>query len=66
MTKQLTDSEKTYMIEAHYIADVKSSAKADNFEAGFIAGLSCNQVKLDKLISFIKGEIPQSEIEELL
>lgn len=66
MTRQLTDSERHFMIEAHYVANVKSTAKADNFEAGFVAGLSHNQAKLDKLIAFIKGEILYAEIEEIV
>jgi hypothetical protein len=39
---------------------------ARGFDAGFVAGLRYNQAKIGKLVSFIKGEIPRSEIEEFL
>ncbi len=36
------------------------------FKYGFIAGLSYNQAKLDKLIAFINGNLKRFEIEDIL
>ena len=72
MTKQLTDSEHKAFIQARYEYEESTLfSKPDTragFSAGFIAGLSYNQVKLDKLIVFIKAELTMgdSEIEEIL
>ena len=83
---KLTDSEQEAMESAwqKHFNDEPSLSFYDSLEAGFIAGLSYNQAKLDserqeriahnkqvsdkldKLISFIKGEIPRSEIEDIL
>jgi len=70
MTKQLTDSEHQAFTQARleYENDTlfsKPNTRA-GFSAGFVAGLSHNQAKLDKLISFIKGEVTRGEIEEIL
>jgi hypothetical protein len=77
MTKQLTDSEKVakqVAWESHQDQPfVTARMKRTNsgyidFNAGFVAGLSYNQAKLDKLISLIEiyGELTRNEIEELL
>jgi len=70
MTKQLTDGERESMEQARleyvpYYTGYEIEEK-QGFRGGFVAGLSHNQAKLDKLIAFIRGEITQSEIEDLL
>ena len=86
MVKQLTDSEQEELKHSYreHLYDDPEVASYLPFEAGFVAGLSYNQAKLDaerqeriafneqvearldRLIAFIKGEIPRSEIEEIL
>ena len=72
---KLTDSERDNMREARNRTAIIQKASGlfsisefRAFDAGFIAGLSHNQVKLDKLIVFIKAELTMgdSEIEEIL
>ncbi len=57
MAKQLTDGEQETMEQARreyvpYYAGYEIEEK-QGFRAGFIAGLSYNQVKLDKLTSML-------------
>ena len=72
MAKQLTDSEYQARLDAiDKFIDENNTVNMNTgqrqvFSAGFVAGLSCNQAKLDKLISYIKGEIPRSEIEGII
>jgi len=48
MTKQLTDSERDYLIEYWFTEPLNSRhVMPDDFKQGFVAGLSYNQVKLD-------------------
>ena len=71
---KLTDSEQQELNQAR--TDLFDGVNFDEFDkeiianavfrAAFKSGLSYNQAKLDKLISFIKGEIPRSEIEEII
>ena len=59
MTKQLTDSERTYMNQARTdlfdgvdLGSIKPEiANSASFRSGFITGLEYNQAKLDKLIA---------------
>ena len=70
MARRLTDSEYQALKESwlNYSDKTEFSkpSREASFSAGFVAGLSYNESKLARLISFIKGEIPRSEIEEII
>ncbi len=68
----VTDSEYQYRLDAidKFIDENDmvnmNIGQRKAFCAGFASALEYNQAKLDKLIRFIKGEIPRSEIEGIL
>ena len=70
---KLTDSERNNMREIRSrtatiqkASGLFSISESRAFDAGFIAGLSYNQTKLDKLVAYIKGTASYGEIEEII